>query len=99
MSLQVYAMWVFRIEKPPLAAQRQKKLDFVDVEFAPEYALSVTHMQRIASEMRVPLFAGFMMPASNVDSETAAMYYVNNTGTLFSYFLMVVDVFLIFIVF
>ena len=74
MSLQVYAMWVFRIEKPPLAAQRQNRRDFVDLEFASEYALTATHMQRIASEMRVPLFEGFTMPASNSDSETAAMY-------------------------
>ena len=74
MSFQVYAMWVFRIEFPAVRANRKKRQDFVDIEFASEYALAVTHMQRIATELRVPLFEGFLMPASNVDSETAAMY-------------------------
>ena len=44
------------------------------MEFVSDYALYPTHSQRIATEFRVPLFQGFMMPASNVDSETAAMY-------------------------
>ena len=74
MSFQVYAMWVFRIEFPAVRANRKRRPDFVDIEFAPEYSLAVTHMQRIAAEFRVPLFQGFLMPPSNVDSETAAMY-------------------------
>jgi hypothetical protein len=54
MSFQVYAMWVFRIEFPAVRANRKKRPDFVDIEFAPEYSLAVTHMQRIATEFRVP---------------------------------------------
>ena len=36
--------------------------------------MRTTHLQRLATEFRVPLFEGFTMPSSNVDSETAAMF-------------------------
>ena len=75
MSLYVYAMWVFRVEKPGrIGASRPTRPRFIDVEFAPHYALCNTHSQRIASECRVPLFEGFTMPPTMVDSETAALY-------------------------
>ena len=74
MSFQVYAMWVFRIERPSGRTTASARPRFIDIEFAAEYSLSNSHLQRIATEFRVPLFEGFTMPASNVDSETAAMY-------------------------
>ena len=74
MSLQVYAMWVFRIEKTSGRTSASKRPRFIDVEYAAEYSLSASHMQRIATEFRVPLFQGFTMPATGMDSETAAMY-------------------------
>ena len=73
MSFQVYAMWVYRVEKPAMRAQQCKRLRYIDIEFAPEYVLNVTHSQRIATEFRVPLFEGFTMASTNVDSETADM--------------------------
>ena len=70
MSLAVYAMWVFRIEKP----HKKSACRFIDIQFAPHYALRTSHLQRVATEFRVPLFQGFTMPSSDVDSETSAMY-------------------------
>ena len=46
----------------------------MDVPFYEDYVLSKTHVQRLASELRVPMFEGFTMPPSTRDSETAAMY-------------------------
>ena len=44
MSLQVYCMWVYRVEKPrPKNTSR-----FIDMEFAPHYALHGTHFQRLS---------------------------------------------------
>ena len=70
MSLAVYAMWVFRVEKP----HKKSACRFIDIQFAPHYALRTSHLQRVATEFRVPLFQGFTMPSSDVDSETSAMY-------------------------
>jgi hypothetical protein len=70
MSLYVYAMWVFRIERPAKKARHR----FIDIEFVPTYALRNTHLQRLASDFRVPLFEGFTMPSGDADSETAALY-------------------------
>ena len=55
MSFQVYAMWVYRIEKPRSAVRTTKRPRFIELEFAPHYALAGTHLQRIATEFRVPL--------------------------------------------
>jgi len=75
MSFQVYAMWLFRIEKPQVRADdRRKRPRFIDIPFAAHYQLHTTHLQRIATEFRVPLFEGFTMPSSNVCAETAALY-------------------------
>ena len=70
MSLQVYAMWVFRIERQGGATRPR----FIDLDFAPAYPLHRTHQQRVATEFRVPLFEGFMMPTPDADAETACMY-------------------------
>ena len=75
MSLQVYCMWVYRIEKPHRNPNQKKPPRFVDLEFAPHYALRGTHLQRLATEFRVPLFEGYTMPASIQGyKETAAMF-------------------------
>ena len=77
MSWQVYAMWVYRIEKPPRSSkdqQRRVRHRFIDLEFSADYKLHVTHAQRLATEFRVPLFEGFTMLSNTVDAETAAMY-------------------------
>ena len=74
MSFQVCAMWVYRIEKPRGWAEERASPRYVDIEFAERYSMHTTHLQRLATEFRVPLFEGFTMPSSNVDSETAAMY-------------------------
>ena len=74
MSLLVYAMWVFRVEKPRWCPGATPAPRFIDIDFATEYALRTTHRQRLATEFRVPLWEGFSMPSSNVDSETAALY-------------------------
>ena len=67
-------MWVFRIEKPHRRPDQQPRPRFIDIEFAPHYSMSTTHLQRLATEFRVPMMQGFTMPSSNVCSETAAMY-------------------------
>jgi len=75
MSYQVYAMWVFRIEKPPRAARSTRKsFRHIDIDFASHYQLCTTHAQRLATELRVPMFEGFIMPSHVVDAETAALY-------------------------
>ena len=44
------------------------------MEFSNDYKLHTTHLQRLATELRVPLFEGYTMPASYQDSESAALY-------------------------
>ena len=68
LSLHVYAMWVYRVEKAGGAAHAPKRARHVDIEFAPHYALHSTHFQRLATEHRVPQFDGFIMPTANKDS-------------------------------
>ena len=72
-------MWVFRVENLPLKLDKhgeplKPSPRFIDIEFSPDYKLHRTHKQRIASEFRVPLYEGFTMPPSTLDSETAAMF-------------------------
>ena len=74
MSLQVYCMWVYRIEKPHRNPNQKQCPRFIDLEFASQYALRGTHLQRLATEFRVPLFEGYTMPSTDSDSETAAMF-------------------------
>ena len=80
MSWYVYSMWVFRIEKPPPKRSNSEEEPkkpyprFIDIEFQSDYKLFNTHLQRIATEFRVPKYDGFTMPSSTYDSETAAMY-------------------------
>jgi len=75
MSLYVYCTWVYRIEKPPpRRADQPPARRYVDMEFAPSYALKTTHLQRLATEFRVPLFEGYTMPSATVCSESAALY-------------------------
>jgi hypothetical protein len=76
MSFFVYAMWVYRVEKPPReeASVRSALVKNFDMPFAEAYKLSSTHLQRISTELRVPMFEGFLMPAATVDSETASMF-------------------------
>jgi len=74
MSFEVYAMYVYRVEKPHRRPDQRERPRFIDIEFAAHYSLRGTHRQRLATEFRVPLFEGFTMPSSDVDSETAAMY-------------------------
>ena len=70
MNWHVYAMWVYRVEKPSQRPGRR----WVDMPFSEDYVLSKTHVQRLASEPRVPMFEGFIMPPSTRDSELSAMY-------------------------
>ena len=57
MSLQVYCMWVYRIEKPPWNPGKNATHRFIDMSFAPSYALHGTHLQRLATEFRHELCA------------------------------------------
>ncbi len=72
MSLEGYAMWVYRIEK--LGQKDPQKPRFIDIPFSSDYKLHGSHLQRLASEFRVPRFEGFIMPSNCCDSETAALY-------------------------
>ena len=74
MSLQVYCMWVYRIEKPHRNPGQQQRARFIDLEFSQQYSLHGTHLQRLATEFRVPLFEGYTMPSQDTCSETAAMF-------------------------
>ncbi|CAK0887182.1 unnamed protein product [Prorocentrum cordatum] len=74
MSLQVYAMWVYRCEKPDGLWRDKTRAQHLDFDFAPHYALYATHKQRLAPELRAPLFEGFTMPTMNKDCETACLY-------------------------
>ena len=73
MSYQTYAMWVFRVELSP-TMKSSAKPRFIDLDFAATYDLFASHAQRIATELRVPLFQGFTMPATRDDAETASLY-------------------------
>ena len=72
MSLFVYAMWVYRVEKAAACGSRRPR--HVCIDFASTYSLHNSHEQRLATSFRVPNFQGFTMPSSTVDSETAAMF-------------------------
>ena len=74
MSFQVYAMWVYRIERPPRTGTRQTAPRFIDLDFDASYGLCGSHLQRIATELRVPMFQGFTMPPTRDDPETACLY-------------------------
>ena len=74
MSWHVYAMWVYRVEKPAPVQGRAATRRWVDAPFSEDYVLHKTHVQRLATEPRVPMFEGFTMPPSTRDSETAALY-------------------------
>jgi len=68
MSLYVYCMWVYRFEKPPPPRTGQLPAHrYIDMEFAPSYALRTSHMQRLATEFRVPLFEGSTAPSAHTD--------------------------------
>ena len=76
MSWQVYSMWVYRIERPAKLGARAvfEASRFIDIPFASDYDLHGSHLQRLSTELRVPLFEGFTMPPSIQDSETAAYF-------------------------
>ena len=74
MSWHVYAMWVYRVDKPVPFEGRAPTRRWVEAPFSEDYALHKTHVQRLASEPRVPMFEGFTMPPSTRDSETVALY-------------------------
>jgi hypothetical protein len=76
MSWSTYGMWVYRVEIPPRAevSVRSAVARFVDVYFDADYKLASTHMQRISTEPRVPMFEGFTMPPITQDAERNAMY-------------------------
>ena len=52
-SLQVYAMWVFRCEKPDGFERDWSQAKHLDFDFAPHYSLYATHKQRLACELHV----------------------------------------------
>ena len=74
MSLQVYAMWVYRCETSDGLWRDKARARHLDFDFAPHYALVATHKQRLAPELRVPLFEGFTMPTMNKDCATACFH-------------------------
>ena len=70
-------MWIYRVDRPQKSkgtSARQARQRHVDIDFSPDYKMHVTHIQRLATEFRVPLFEGFTMPSSNACAETAALY-------------------------
>ena len=69
-------MWVYRVEKtaPHSDPAKAPPPRHVELHFSEDYKLYHTHKQRIATELRVPMFAGFTVPPSTRDSETAALY-------------------------
>ena len=67
-------MWIYKIEKPHRNPKHKTQYQYIDIPFASSYELSGTHLQRLATVFRVPLFEGFAMPSSDFDSETASMY-------------------------
>ena len=58
----------------PLADDLRRRPPHVEIPFATRYHLHKTHMQRLATEYRVPLFEGFTMPSAMHDAEVAAMF-------------------------
>ena len=69
MSWATYGTWVYRVDYPPGA-----DISVRSVAFHEDYRLYKTHLQRISSEPRVPMFEGFTMPSLTHDSERNAMY-------------------------
>ena len=55
---------------------------WIDIPFSEDYVLHRTHVQRLASEPRVPMSEGFTMPPSTRDSETAALHKHLRTRSL-----------------
>ena len=44
------------------------------MEFSSSYSLRSTHLQRLATVLRVPLFLDYTMPSATVRSESSALY-------------------------
>ena len=74
MSLQVYAMWVYRMEKPPIDPEVDIRPRHIECDFSTDYKLFRTHVQRFSSELRVPMFQGYIMAPSTTNREDACMY-------------------------
>ena len=66
MSLTVHAMWVHGVEKPPpqIKPEQAPRPRYVQVPFSVDYKCYHSHYQRIATQLRVPLFKGYTMPPS-----------------------------------
>ena len=75
MSLQVYAMWVYRIEKPPIDPEDDHRPPrHIECDLSTDYKLHRTHLQRFSSELRVPMFQGYTLSPSTTNREDAYMY-------------------------
>ena len=76
MSLQIYSMWVYRVERGPPSndVNAYVRPRHIEIDFSIDYKLSSSHYQRMSSELRVPLFEGYIMPPSHRDRESACLY-------------------------
>lgn len=76
MSLQIYSMWVYKVERPPPAKDPHVyiRLRHIEIDFSSDYKLSCSHLQRISSELRVPLFQCYIMAPSDQDRELSCLY-------------------------
>ena len=76
MSLYMYSMWVYRVEKNltarPTSATQPPVVQHVEMEFEETYPSRHTFVQRLAVEPRVPMVEG-MQFVSDKDPETHAM--------------------------
>ncbi len=59
MSLYVYSMWVYRVER---SSDRRLVTGHVDIPFDLSYAIADAYMQRLSMEERVPKIDGFQPP-------------------------------------
>ena len=82
MSLNVYSIWVYRVDLTPFASNWKKhqasKPRHLDIPFDGTYVASHTWVQRIAVEPRIPRLEGFTF----VNQSDPEMHYMNKSVLL-----------------
>ena len=68
----VYAIWVYRAER--MSPQNNRHGIYLDIDFAPEYKIARSYVQRISLNLRVPQPEGMTLPTTIQDPNDNAMY-------------------------
>ena len=68
----VYSIWVYRAER--ISPQNNRHGSYLDIDFAPEYKIAGSYVQRLSLNLRVPQPEGMTLPTAIQDPNGNAMY-------------------------